>query len=171
MADDNEMTEEEIAQLKKDYEVRIQSLLENIEEKEGIIQQAKKDGFTVDDDSDYNTDSASVTDEDMPPLFGAHQQTIKYFNDEEDIVVDNTHEQPHPQPQIPQEIASIIHDEENQNNVDNKDNTEEEKKEDNSNGDEQAQLKKDYEARIQALLKHLINLEEKEGIIQQAEQD
>eukprot|EP01083_Nonionella_stella_P296644 1007693_1 len=137
-----EKRDDEIAQLKKDYEARIQSLIGQIEEKEAIIEQAEKDGFILDDnsdrDTDYNTDSASVTDEDMPPLIDAHQRTSSYFNDSQLLPfavgtinnpTDTDTQQPDTQPQIPQERASIIHDEEN------KDATEEEKKSDTSGGD------------------------------------
>eukprot|EP01084_Bolivina_argentea_P010680 19913_1 len=78
-------TDDEIAQFKKNYEARIQYLISQIEEKEAIIQQAERDGFIVDDNSDIDTDSAFISDEDMPPLFVTDSASI---NDDEDVITD-----------------------------------------------------------------------------------
>merc|ERR1712130_400490 len=79
----------ELMNMKKEYDQRIESLLAQISEKEQIIEEAEKDGFIMDDnkenDSENYSDSADVTDDDMPPLIDAHQQTIAYFGSEENV--------------------------------------------------------------------------------------
>ena len=73
--------DEELENLKREYDARIAKLCKTIEEKEAVISQATEQGFVFgDDDKDDDdmdvSDSASVTDDDMPPLIEAHQQTV-----------------------------------------------------------------------------------------------
>eukprot|EP01084_Bolivina_argentea_P299091 515533_1 len=82
--------DQQIEDDKKMYEARIEKLLGQISEKEEIIKQAEQDGFIMEDgedqDSAYATsDSADVTDDEMPPLIDAFskQQTMMYMDEQD----------------------------------------------------------------------------------------
>merc|ERR1712115_210623 len=129
--------DEEIENLKKEYEGRIQSLLAQIEEKEEIIKKAETEGFVMESDEDGDGsqyDSADVDSEsdDMPPLIDEHQQTVFNITDDqmhtEDVMVSEISER-----------NSIINKENNDmdGNDDNVENKENENGDDDENKDEE----------------------------------
>merc|ERR1712130_875 len=129
--------DEEIENLKKEYEGRIQSLLAQIEEKEEIIKKAETQGFDIESDEDGDGsqyDSADVDSEsdDMPPLIDEHQQTVFNITDDqmhtEDVMVSEITER-----------NSIINKENNDEDGgdDNVENKENENGDDDENKDEE----------------------------------